>query len=264
MKIAAIQLNCGTDKKANIAKAVDFVNEAIAKGAKAIFLPEVFNYRGPLDRNVVARVAEKIPGESLTPLMDLAKQHRVFILAGSIYEKVSKNPKCYNTSVLINDYGRIAAKYRKINLFDAVVRDRILRESKNFLPGKSPSIIMVGSLLLGMTVCYDLRFAALFRGYGKKRCGMVSVPSNFTHQTGQAHWEVLLRARAIENLCYIIAPNQCGDSPAGVKTYGNSMIIDPWGGILARASGDKEEVIYAEAQREALEYSRAILPTILR
>lgn len=263
MKIAAIQLNVGEFKEKNIAKAVHFVKEAIERGSKAIFLPEVFNYRGPLDKNVINEIGEKIPGPSLAPFLALAKKHRVFIVAGSIYEKIPHQPKCYNTSVVINDYGRVAARYRKINLFDAVVVDRVIKEPQNFSAGKTAVIASLGPLRLGMTVCYDLRFPELFRKYGKKKCEVIAVPSNFTYETGKAHWEVLLRARAIENLAYIVAPNQCGTSSTGVEAFGNSMIVDPWGGVLARASTDHEEIIFVQLQREALEYSRAILPMIL-
>lgn len=262
MKVAAIQLNVGEFKEKNIAKALHFVKEAIAAGSKAIFLPEVFNYRGPLNKSVLREISEKIPGPSLLPFMQLAKEHRVFIIAGSIYEKIPKNTKCYNTSVVINDYGRISARYRKINLFDAVVFDRVIKEPQNFSPGKSALIAALGPMRLGMTVCYDLRFPELFRKYGKKKCEIISVVSNFTHETGKAHWEVLLRARAIENLAYIVAPNQCGTAISGVEAFGNSMIVDPWGGILARASSDREEIIFAQLQREALEYRRAILPML--
>lgn len=264
MKIAAIQLNAGEYKDKNIAKAVHFVREAIAAGAKAVFLPEVFNYRGPLSDDVLSEVGEKIPGSSLTPFMALAKKHRVFIMAGSIYERIPRRKKCYNTSVIINDYGRISARYRKIHLFDAVVRDRVIKEPRFFCAGAKPAAAALGSFNLGMTVCYDLRFSDLYRGYGKKRCDIFSVPSNFTYETGKAHWEVLLRARAIENLSYVVAPNQCGMSPTGVEAYGNSMIVDPWGGVLSRASTDREEIIFATVQKEALEYSRAILPMILK
>jgi len=264
MKVAAVQLNVGEFKDKNIAKAVHFVKDAIANGAKAIFLPEVFNYRGPLDKKILGEISEKIPGPSLTPFLELAKKHRVFIVAGSIYEKIPKSSKVYNTSVVINDYGRIVSRYRKIHLFDAVVVDRVVKEAQNFSAGKTAVIAPFGSMKLGMTVCYDLRFPELYKKYGKKKCEVISVPSNFTYETGKAHWEVLLRARAIENLSYIVAPNQCGDSSTGVAAFGNSMIIDPWGGILARASTDREEIIFAELQREALEYTRAILPSILR
>jgi predicted amidohydrolase len=264
MKVAAIQLNVGEFKDKNIAKAVHFVKDAIEHGAKAVFLPEVFNYRGPLNKNILAEISEGIPGPSLKPLMELAKKHRAFIVAGSIYERIPKSTKVYNTSVVINDYGRITTRYRKIHLFDAVVVDRVVKEAQNFSAGKAAVIAPFGPMRLGMTVCYDLRFPDLFRKYGKKKCEIISVPSNFTFETGKAHWEVLLRARAIENLSYIVAANQCGQSSTGVAAFGNSMIVDPWGGILARASAESEEIIFAQLQREALEYTRAILPTILR
>ena len=264
MKVAAIQLDVGEFKDKNIAKALHFVKNAIEHGAKAVFLPEVFNYRGPLDKNILKEISETIPGPSLKPLMEIAKQHRVFIVAGSIYEKIPKSTKVYNTSVVINDYGRIAARYRKIHLFDAVVVDRVVKEAQNFSAGKTPVISPFGPMKMGMTVCYDLRFPDLFKKYGKKGCEVIAVPANFTYETGKAHWEVLLRARAIENLSYIVAANQCGTSSTGMRAFGNSLIVDPWGGVLARASTEREEIIFAELQKEALEYTRAILPAILR
>lgn len=263
MKVALIQLNAGEDKEKNIDKAVTFVLRAIRARAKWILLPEVFNYRGPLDRRILAeKVAEPVPGESIIPLLQLAREHRVFILAGSIYEKIKGSARCFNTSLLINETGRLSARYRKRHLFKAILRGKEIQESKNFLAGKRLATGRVSDFKVGMTVCYDLRFPGLFGEYARRGCDVLTVPASFTSQTGEAHWEVLLRARAIENLSYILAPNQCGTTPNGVRTYGNSMVIDPWGRILARAATDGEEIIYAELQRETLKTARAALPAV--
>ena len=136
MKVAVIQLNVGEIKENNIAKALYFVKDAAGHGAKAVFLPEVFNYRGVLNKKVLQEISEKIPGPSIKPFLELAKKHRIFIIAGSIYEKIPGSPKAYNTSVVINNYGRISARYRKIHLFDAVVVDRVVKEAQNFSAGK--------------------------------------------------------------------------------------------------------------------------------
>jgi nitrilase len=144
------------------------------------------------------------------------------------------------------------------------LRDKEIQESKNFLAGNRLATGRVSDFKVGMTVCYDLRFPGLFVEYARRGCDVLTVPASFTFQTGEAHWEVLLRARAIENLSYILAPNQCGTTPNGVRTYGNSMVIDPWGRILARAATDGEEIIYAELQRETLKTARSALPAVRR
>lgn len=262
MKIALIQLNAGPDKKRNIDRALRFILEAIRSKAQFILLPEVFNYRGPLNRARLNAVAEFIPGESILPLMLFARAHRVYILAGSIYEKIKSKTKVFNTSVLIDSAGRIRSRYRKIHLFDAVVDKKVLKESQIFLPGKKPVVAEVGAFQIGMSVCYDLRFPELFRFYAKSGVNVLCVPSVFTKTTGRAHFEILLRARAIENLCYVLAPNQIGRNSQGVLSYGNSMVVDPWGKILARASENREEIIYVDLKSQVILEARRRLPGI--
>ena len=261
MKTAVIQLNATDNKQRNIEKALLLVNRAVARKAKFILLPEAFNFRGKAGlRKGHAKVAERIPGMSTEPFIDAAKKHRVFILAGSIGEFVPGRKNFFNTSVLIDDRGRIAAKYRKIHLFDAVIGKVKVKESRVFCHGSKAVVTMVGNWAVGMSICYDLRFPELYQKYARQGAEVLSVPSVFTKMTGMAHWEALLRARAIENLCYVLAPNQIGKDGNGVPSYGNSMIIDPWGKILARASGVKEEIIYADLDKKALKDRRAILP----
>ncbi len=264
MKTALIQLSAGVDKAANVGQAIDFVEQALNAGAKLVALPEVFNYRGDTrHKETVHAMAEKIPGPSIQPFLRLAKFHKAYILAGSILESAS-NGKAYNTAVLINPQGRVAAKYRKIHLFDARLGDKIIKESACFNPGKLPAMAKINEFNAGLSICYDLRFPGLYGQYAKKQADLLFVPACFTQKTGEAHWEVLLRARAIENLSYVLAPNQVGSDFRGVASYGNSMIVSPWGEVIARGSGDKQEIIYGDISVDQVKQARNILPGIIK
>ncbi len=265
MKIAVIQLNATDDKRENIKKALGFVEQALSKKAKFVLLPEVFSFRGCVDaRGGFKDIAEGIPGESLMPLRVLARRYKAFILAGSVHERARGSSKVYNTSVLIDAAGIIRARYRKIHLFDAVVGKKRVRESDWFLPGRQLRTASVGKFKIGMSICYDLRFPQMYRVYAQRGADVLCVPSAFTQKTGTAHWEVLLRARAIENLCYVVAPNQIGKNGQGIDHYGNSMIVDPWGTVLARASAGKEEVIFARICKKEITKRRGLLPSVHR
>jgi len=265
MKVALIQMNATSDKSRNIVRAVDLVKEAIACQSRFVLLPEVFNFRGVLTQSRdIQWIAEPIGGESLRPFMTLAKKHKVFILAGSVYEKVKGMKKVYNTSVLIDDHGKISTRYRKIHLFDAIIGKKVIKESKLFASGRKMAIGVVGKFRVGLSVCYDLRFPQLYKSYARQGAQVLCVPSAFTKATGQAHWEVLLRARAIENLCYVLAPNQVGKDGRGIVSYGHSMVVAPWGNILAKASGYQEEIIYARLDRVVLSRARKMLPQVRR
>lgn len=250
MKVAVIQLNAQADKAKNIDKALLLTGQAIRKKAELIVLPEAFSYRGPFNHNALLRIAEQIPGETINPFLSLAKRKKAFILLGSICEKSRQKNKAYNTSVLVDDKGQIAAKYRKIHLFNAIIGKKKAKESQWFLSGKGLASANVKGFKIGMSICYDLRFPAMYQKYSKEGCCIFVVPSSFTKKTGKAHWEILLRARAIENFCYVLAPNQTGIDGRGIASFGNSMIIDPWGDVLARASAGKEEIIYANIYKE--------------
>ena len=265
MKVAAIQLHAGSNKAENIKLAVALVRQAIGKKAKLIVLPEVFSFQGLISSmDELKSVAESIPGESTRPFMDLARHHKVFIVAGSVYEKISRSNKAYNTATLINDRGRIAGKYRKIHLFEAAIGDKKVREAKNFIAGEKIVLKNIKGFNVGFSICYDLRFPRLFEAYAKKGAHIMCVPSVFTEKTGQAHWEVLLRSRAIENLCYVIAPNQYGDNGRGIANYGHSMIVDPWGRVLSESKRKADDIIYANLKMEVLAQSRKILPSIFK
>ena len=177
---------------------------------------------------------------------------------------VSGKKKAYNAAVMVNARGEISGKYRKINLFEAQVNGRTIREEKNFLPGKRLFAARVKEFQAGISICYDLRFMELYQQYRRQGCQVFVVPSAFTQKTGRAHWEVLARSRAIENLSYLIGPNQVGTDERGITAYGNSLIVSPWGEVLARASSDKEEIIYAELNMEEIRRVRKILPRLFK
>ncbi len=259
MNVAVIQLCASNQKIENIKKAVHFVELAIHHKAEFICLPEVFSHRGKVEDGV-SSITEDVPGESLLPLINLAKKRNVFILAGSIYERIASQKRAYNASILIDSRGKISAHYRKIHLFNVLLGKQKICESDYFLSGKKLVTAKVKNFSVGLSICYDVRFPELYKLYAKQGVDILCVPSAFTYQTGEAHWEVLLRARAIENLAYVLAPNQMGEDNRGIKTYGNSMIIDPWGNILARASSDKEEIIYARLDKNVIKEKRLTLP----
>ncbi len=240
LKVAVLQFDSGTNKSKNIETALRLSQDAIDKGAEFIVLPEVFNFRSTSMEMKTS--AESIPGPSLLPLMALAKESSVSILAGSIIEK-SGEGECFNSSAFISSEGKIDAVYRKLHLFDVSVGDQTILESRTFSKGKTPIVASVNGQSIGLSICYDLRFPELYRIYAKEGVSIIVVPSSFTYPTGDAHWELLLRARAIENQCFVLAPNQTGVGAGNIQTYGNSMVIDPYGKVLSRASDIGESVL---------------------
>lgn len=268
MKIAVIQLKSSQHKSENIAKALSFIDQAARQKARFVLLPEVFTFRGVIRPEkgesltkaaFIDRVADDLSGETINQLRAAAKEHRVFVLAGSIYERSADPQRAYNTSVLISPNGQILKSYRKIHLFNAIIGDKRYAESDYFLAGEELQSARVEEFSVGLSVCYDLRFPELYREYRRQGADVFCVPSAFTRVTGEAHWKTLICSRAIENLCYVLAPNQVGEDNLGRRCYGHSLIVDPWGSVLAEASGDQEEIIYADISREAIEKFRATL-----
>jgi deaminated glutathione amidase len=256
---AAVQMTASSVKEENLAKAETFVRLATERGATLIVLPEVFAWRGP--RAEEPAQIEPIPGPTSERLRDLARHHQIYLLAGSFLEK-GDDARSYNTSLLLGPQGDTLAHYRKIHLFDVDIPGQVrVKESDAKQPGEA---VVTGTTPLGvfgLSVCYDLRFPELYRQLAAKGAEVMFVPSAFTFPTGAAHWEPLLRARAIENQTYIIAPNQIGKNVHGYADYGNSMIIDPWGKVIARAP-DKECFITAEIDRDYVEKVRRELPCL--
>ncbi len=260
MKVAVIQLNSTANKEKNLQKAVRFIDDAIQKKARLIALPEAFLYRGPLNRTEEREyAAETLDGPAMAFLKEKARWNKVFILAGSFYEKKNGCRKVYNTAALINEKGIVQAVYRKRHLFSAKVEKFSINEEKQILPGKSRCLTPLKEFSLGIFICFDVRFPEDFRFLSHKGVEVFALPSAFTYHTGKAHWKVLVQARAIENLAYVIAPNQIGKDAQGFPSYGHSLIVDPWGKVLAEASGNKEEVIFAEIKKEKVVQRRRML-----
>lgn len=244
MRVAAIQMNATQDKAANIETARRLVIQAVEKGAQFIVLPEAFNFRG--NKAQVAGNAEPIPGPTTKVFQEIAKNYNVTVLLGSIIQSLEGQDKVFNTSVLIRDDGSIGAQYSKLHLFDVDVEQKQFRESDTFDRGTQPVLADVQDVSVGLSICYDLRFPELFRYYSGRGAKLMCIPSSFTRSTGAAHWELLVRARAIENLSFVIAPNQFGIGSGGVPTYGHSLIVDPWGHVLAKSGDQAEGVLIAD------------------
>lgn len=260
MRAAVIQVTSNDDKKANLKKCLDLLDEAINNKADFIALPENFAYLKM--EGEAFPFSESLDGEILSRFSQIAKEKKVYILAGSIPEKIEGSEKTYNTSVLFNRSGEKIAQYRKIHLFDvAFSENKVYKESRLVESGKELSIAETEFGKIGLTICYDLRFPELFRQLTFLGSNVIVIPSAFTVNTGKDHWEVLLRARAIENQIYIIAPDQFGKHSDRRSSYGNSMIIDPWGKVLSRAY-DKECVIYADLDFEYQNSIRKKLPVL--
>lgn len=231
---AAIQMDSQDNMDENLKQATGFIEEAAKRGAKLIAMPEGMNYIG-MDS---AGHAEEVPGGRTFQLMsDLAKKYGVWLHCGSIYEKNPDDSRPYNCSMVINPKGEFVAKYHKIHPFDVVITNGPTnKESDRICPGNRIVTVDTGEVgHLGLSICYDIRFGELYRLMALKGAQIMLAPSDFTMNTGKDHWEPILRTRAIENECYVIAPGQFGIKPK-FQAYANSLIIDPWGNVIARAS----------------------------
>ena len=257
---AAVQMLAGDDKQLNLQEARRWVRDAAANGALLVALPEVFIWRG--SKKLERQFAEPIPGPSSKALSELARELGIYLLAGSILEEISNSERAYNTSLLFAPSGKQIARYRKIHLFDVDLPNGVsLRESQTRAHGESPEVVKTELGAMGLTVCYDVRFPELYRKLAEQGAELIFVPSAFTAYTGAAHWETLLRARAIENQAYIIAPDQFGKPAKSFETHGHSMIIDPWGRIIAELPHGPG-VITATIDLDYLAKIRAELPAL--
>lgn len=259
LPVALIQTNAGTDSEANVARAAELAGSAAAAGARLIALPEYLQYRGPDDGFRAS--ARPIPGPFTEPFSTVAARQRCWILAGSLAETSGDAARPFNTSVLIGPDGAIRARYRKIHLFDVAVDDGPADvESARVTGGDDPVTADVEGVRLGLTICYDLRFPELYRTLALAGAEVLAVPSNFTERTGRDHWEVLLRARAIENEAWVIAPSQTGGPPSQ-PAYGRSMVIDPWGIVVAQAP-DREAIVHAVIDTDRVAAVRRQIPAL--
>jgi predicted amidohydrolase len=258
--IGAVQLTSTADRARNLDTAVRLVNEAADLGARLVGLPENFAFMGPEDARLAG--AETLEGPSLSALRDVARRRGLYVVAGSIAEKVDHPKKTANTSALIGDDGAILAVYRKIHLFDVNIPDGArYAESEVVVPGDRVVVAPTPLGRIGLSICYDLRFPELYRRLAELGAEVLTIPSAFTLFTGKDHWEVLVRARAIENLAYVLAPAQVGRHSPTRQTFGNAMIVDPWGVVLARCP-DGEGVCVAPFRRERLERVRQDVPAL--
>jgi deaminated glutathione amidase len=239
------------------------VRDAARDGATLVVLPEKWNLLGGSEELVAG--AEPLDGPTITAARSWARELGIHLVAGSIAERAPDEGKPFNTSTLIGPDGELEATYRKIHMFDVDLDGVAYRESESEQPGTEPVTASLAGglegLTIGMTVCYDLRFPELFRILAVRGATLITVPSAFTVHTGRDHWEVLLRARAIENQVFVLAPNQVGAAPPHYASYGRSMIVDPWGVVLAQAS-DQPVAIVAELDFEAQDRVRATLPSL--
>ncbi len=257
MRAAAVQLNSTGDKSRNLATAERLVRAAAADGAELVALPEKWNLLAAGEELLAG--AEPLDGPSLSAARAWAGELGIHLLAGSIAER--GEGKAWNTSVLIGPDGEDVASYRKVHMFDVDAGGVSYRESEHERPGGEAVTAPLGELSLGMTVCYDLRFPELFRILALRGARLIAVPSAFTLATGRDHWEVLLRARAIEDQVFVIAPNQVGRADPHFESFGHSAIVDPWGTVLALAPGE-ECFVAADLDLSKQDRVRAELPAL--
>lgn len=258
--VAAIQMNSTDNRDLNIEKAEKFVKEAADGGAELVALPEYFSYLSLEGEEIP--FAEPLDGTLVKRMKKLAKDLGIYLLCGSIPEKIKRSKRIYNTSVFINSKGKTIATYRKIHLFDINIKGKAAFKESNFYEGgKDVVLVKTDNGKWGMSVCYDLRFPELYRSLALKGAEIIFIPSAFTSYTGMFHWMALLRARAIENQVYIIAPAQVGKHSPKRVSYGNSAIINPWGKVIAlRQEG--EGVIKAELDLKYLRELRRAFPCL--
>jgi predicted amidohydrolase len=256
---AAIQMSSTLDKEENKETAEALIRDAVSGGADLVALPELWSCHGLED--VYRENAEPVPGVSTDFLGDLARELGVYVLGGSILEGEPGAQRLFNTSTFFDPSGQLTAVYRKMHLFDVKVSDNEYLESANIAPGGEIVTAKAGAATLGLSVCYDLRFPELYRLLALRGAEILAVPAAFTLQTGKDHWEILLRARAVENQAFVVAPAQWGRKANGRWTYGRSMIVDPWGTVLATCP-DRDGYALATLDLDYLERFRREFPAL--
>jgi deaminated glutathione amidase len=259
MRVAAVQLNSTGDYDRNLEVAERLVREAAGDGAELVVLPEKWTALG--DSKTLRAAAQPLDGPALSAASAWAGELGINLVAGSIAERVEGQEKLANTSVLFGPDGERRAVYRKIHMFDVDVGDVAYRESALEEPGDEIVVADAGGVPVGLSVCYDLRFPELYRILALREARVITVPSAFTERTGRDHWEVLLRARAVENQVFVVAADQIGEAPPHYRSYGRSSIVDPWGVVLAEAP-DSECYISAELDLAAQDRIRDSLPSL--
>jgi nitrilase len=260
VRVAAIQMVSGLDVVANLADARALVAEAAAAGARVVALPENFAFMGREESDKLAVRERDGDGPMQDFLAVSAREHGVWVVGGSVPLACDDPAKVFNTCLVFDATGRRVARYDKIHLFGFRTESEHYEEARTVAPGSAAVAVASPFGQLGLSICYDLRFPELFRALGI--ADMLFVPSAFTHTTGRAHWEVLLRARAIENLAWVIAPAQGGRHANGRRTWGHTMVVDPWGVIRGERTEDGPGVVMADVDSGVQERARASLPAL--
>ena len=258
--IALVQLEADDDLDRNLARAAALAREA-ATGADLVLLPEYLSFRGSADGYRAS--ARPVPGPTTEPLAAVARETGTWILAGTHAETSGDHRRPYNTAVLLDPSGAVAARYRKVHLFDVAVDDGPSdTESSRMTPGDRAVVVSIGPAGLGLSICYDLRFPELYRALTHAGATVLAVPAVFTARTGRDHWEPLLRARAIENGAWVLAPAGCGaGGPGAIPAWGHSMVVDPWGRVVAEA-GDDEAILRATVDLDLVAAVRRQVPAL--
>lgn len=260
-KAALIQTRAGLEPAANIDAAVKLIAEAKAAGAEYVQTPEMTNILALNREQLFSKIVKEDADPGLAAFRDLARKHGIFLHVGSLAIKFSPE-KAVNRGFLIDPQGNITARYDKIHMFDVdLANGESYRESNNYQPGESAVLCDLPWGRLGLTICYDLRFPALYRALAEGGATLLAIPSAFTQQTGEAHWHVLNRARAIENGSFVLAAAQGGKHENGRSTYGHSLIVDPWGRVLAEG-GTEPGVVIAEIDPAAVAAARSRIPSL--
>ncbi len=274
LKLASLSFCSGNDKTANIQRAQKLIIAAAEQGADWILLPEIFSFHGSYEHLYIN--AEFEGGPTFQILANLASHHRVCIFAGTMGERPEESlpvakrfnsqgqRRVYNTMYVFNREGKLAGKYRKTHLFSLLGHDatHTYCEPDGYIPGDTRTVITLEDWTVGLSVCYDLRFPEFFCAMGRSQpLDMIVLPAAFTYHTGKSHWELLLKARAVENQCFVFASNQCGEHRPGRKSWGHSMIIDPWGQKLA-STGESSGIAFAEINKSDMNTIRSKLPAL--
>lgn len=260
-KLACLQMNSGSDVAANFSILQQMITMAAGEGAQLVMAPEYALLMDGSGRVMREGSLPEDGGDKLRDLQALAQQLKVWLLPGSLTLHCDDG-RIINRSYLIDSGGRVVAHYDKIHMFDVTLPDgKVIRESSTYRPGECAVVAQTPWGKLGMSICYDLRFPQLYRALAQNGAEFLSIPSSFQRQTGKAHWHTLLRARAIENAAYVFAPAMCGDHGGNRQTFGHSLIIDPWGEVLADA-GEEPGVIYADIDVSRVAKIRSMMPSL--
>jgi predicted amidohydrolase len=265
LRVGAVQLRSTHDLMANLAKCAELAQEAVADGAQLVVLPECFSFLGRTERDKL-EIAEALDGDGpvMSALRGMAAKHAVWIVGGGTPERVRGEPKrTYNTAVAIDPRGELVASYRKIHLFDVdIPGGAVLRESDSTAPGDELVVVDIAGAPVGVSICYDVRFPELYRQLVKDMgAEVLLVPAAFTAHTGAAHWHLLLRARAVEDQAWVVAPAQWGRHNEKRESYGHSLIVDPWGTIVGERP-DGDGVVVATLDGATVDKRRTQMPCL--